>query len=106
MSASPQSTQLPVARMHARRQLLNVTYYNRRDQCWRRQADCRPLSDSKRSTRDCNHPAPCNLLLGFVGGDSSRQTAPSVRACYVTASECPNMPSGEGGGLLCTIASA
>ena len=109
MSASPQSTQLPVARM-LRPQTAAERYILTTDVTIaggvKLTAD--PCPTVSATARDCNHAAPCNLLLGFVGGASSRQTAPSIRACYVTASECPNMPSGdsEGGGLLRTLASA
>lgn len=58
------------------------------------------------TARDCSHAAPCNLLPGFVGGESSRRPAPSVRACLVTGLEFLNMPFSDGGGLLCTLASA
>jgi hypothetical protein len=52
---------------------------------------------------DSHHAAPCNLQSGF---DMLASTAPSVSACYASALEFLNIPSGEGGGLLCTIASA
>jgi hypothetical protein len=65
-----------------------------------------PYPTVSAAARDYHHAAPCNLLPGFVGGGSSRQTSPSVCACYASALEFLNIPSGEGGGLLCTIASA
>jgi hypothetical protein len=55
------------------------------------------------AVRDSHHAAPCNLQSGF---DMLASTAPSVSACYASALEFLNIPSGEGGGLLCTIASA
>ena len=61
---------------------------------------------SPTTARYCYHAAPCNLLPGSVGGDSSRNPATSVRACFVTGLAFSNMPSDEGGGLLCTLASA
>jgi hypothetical protein len=57
----------------------------------------------RNAVRDSRHAAPCNLQSGF---DMLASTAPSVRACYASALEFLNIPSGEGGGLLCTIASA
>jgi hypothetical protein len=62
-----------------------------------------PYPTASDAVRDSRHTAPCNLPSGF---DMLASTAPSVRACYVTAFEYPNMPSGEGGGLLCTLASS
>ncbi len=62
-----------------------------------------PYPTVSAAARGCNHAAPCNLQSGF---DVLASTALSVRACYATVFECPNMPSGEGGGLLCTLASS
>ncbi len=41
------------------------------------------------TARDSHRAAPCNLQSGF---DMLASTAPSVRACFVTGLECPNMP--------------
>jgi hypothetical protein len=45
----------------------------------------------RNAVRDSRHAAPCHLQSGF---DMLASTAPSVRACFVTGLECPNMPSG------------
>jgi hypothetical protein len=103
--ASPQSTQLPVARVlrpqtAAERstlttdgtidggvKLTNVTVFA-----------TDPYPTVSDAARDCNRAAPCNLLPGFVGGESSRQPAPSVRACPLLSSSfstCPLVKEAE-----------
>jgi hypothetical protein len=42
------------------------------------------------AVRDSHNAAPCHLQSGF----DMLATAPSVRACFATGLECPNMPSG------------
>ena len=44
----------------------------------------------RNAVRDSRHAAPCHLQSGF----DMLATAPSVRACFATGLECPNMPSG------------
>jgi hypothetical protein len=44
----------------------------------------------RNAVRDSHNAAPCHLQSGF----DMLATAPSVRACFVTGLECPNMPSG------------